>query len=798
MIHSAREPHTNLAIGLVSGAVIAYQLVLMQILSYLQWYHFAYLIISIALLGFGAAGTFLSIFKKWLLQHYPRHFAFLLFLTAINMALTSNLANSEDLRFDSYLLFFNWNAIWRMLNTSFLFFLPFFFGALAIGMAFVKNIERIGTLYFSNLLGSGLGGVIALAIMWIWEPSQLPSIVAIMPALAGVVVWPSPPGRWVKGASVTSLIFIGLSLFINPELIPSQYKSISKTLLLPEAKIIFEKNSPHGVVQVVSSPVLRFGPGASLSYQKELPIRKLVFTNGNAVGSLLKKPDIDSCSILNYTTMALPYRLRTIHNALIIHLGSGESTALALANQCQHIVAVEPNHELNQLLQSSMAAETDSIFLQPSIQLHNLEARTFLQTDTTTYELIQLPVIGNFHGTSGLNAIHAQFNLTVEAFELIWDKLTPGGMLTITCWMDYPLRNSLKITSTLIELLKKKELNHPMQNLIAIRNWNTITFVVKRTPFNDQELSAVRHFCYQMQFDPLILPDITPEERETYHELSDKSLFTYLDRLQSPRREELYKTYGFRIQPATDNQPYFHQFIRWKSIAHLTKLYGSQSLPYFELGYIIVLLTLALILILATLLILLPLGIPGWKGKNKLWSLLYFGGIGLGYMSLEILFIQQFTLYFGHPVYATAGIISVLLIFSGAGSYLSSRIKVNPKKLMLITATIALLLLTTIFGLESILQTTISFPLPGKIMLMLLITGLPGFLMGFPFPLGLNWLSKKSPVELPWAWALNGYFSVISASMAIIIAVEAGFIQVMLVACFSYFIASLANLRINT
>lgn len=795
MRSASSQIHITLAIGLVSGGLIAYQLVLMQILSYVQWYHFAYMIISLALLGFGAAGTGLSIFRKRLLKQYHRHFTSLLFLTAISMALVCSFANSKGLRFDSYLLFVNWNSEWRMLITSLLFLSPFFFGALAIGMTFLKYVDKIGTLYFSNLLGSGLGGILVLGMMWLWKPAQLPAIVAILPAIAGLLVWPSPPGKWVNTTATATLVFVGLSLFISPQLTPSQYKGISKTLLLPEAKIVYEKNSPHGLVQVVSSPVLRYAPGPSLSYQGPLPLRNVVFSDGNAIGSLLKKADTDSYSILNYTTMALPFHLQSHPKVLAIHPRSGESIVLALAGQCQQIVAVEPNPVINRLLRTSMASATDSIFLHPSISLHNLEGRTFLQTDTSRYNLIQLPVIGTFHGSSGLNAMHAQFNLTTEAFELMWERLTPGGMLTISCWMDYPLRNPLKITATLTELLENRTLNQPHKHLIAIRGWSTITFVVKRTPFSKQALSSTRHFCHQMQFDPLIMPDIKPEEREVYNELSDKSLFSYLDKIRSPFREDFYHDYGFRIRPATDNQPYFSQSIRWKNLQHLSNLYGSQSLPYFELGYVIVLFTFALILLLAALLIFLPLTIPGWKGNNKLWSLLYFGGIGLGYMSLEMLFIQQFTFYLGNPVYAAAAVISVLMIFSGIGSYYSSRMKVSPKKLRLITAAIAGLLFLYTLILEPILQITIVFPLAGKISMMLLLAGLPGLLMGLPFPTGLSWLSKRSQSEIPWAWAINGYFSVISASLATIIAVEAGFVWVMLVAGCSYGVASLANFR---
>ena len=164
----------HVAIGLISAAIIAFQLVLMQILSYIQWYHFAYMIISIALLGFGAAGTFLTLFRENLRQNYNRLFPLLLFITAILMPLVVLVANAEPVRFDSLLIFHDLRYADRLIATYFIFFLPFFTGALAIGMSFLKFSGKIGKIYFSNLIGSGIGGIIALLLMQFFLPEQLP------------------------------------------------------------------------------------------------------------------------------------------------------------------------------------------------------------------------------------------------------------------------------------------------------------------------------------------------------------------------------------------------------------------------------------------------------------------------------------------------------------------------------------------------------------------------------------------------------------------------------------------------
>ncbi|HDZ58981.1 MAG TPA: spermidine synthase-like protein, partial [Ignavibacteriales bacterium] len=156
----------SVSLVLISIAIIAYQIALIQILSIVQWYHFAYMIISVALLGFGAAGTFIAIFRKFLLKNIDSLLPVLMILSGLLMAVVVGISQSSLIRFDSYRLFSDYTNAWRLLTTYLLFFLPFFFGALAIGLIFVKHINKIGLLYFANMLGSGIGSLAAIILMW--------------------------------------------------------------------------------------------------------------------------------------------------------------------------------------------------------------------------------------------------------------------------------------------------------------------------------------------------------------------------------------------------------------------------------------------------------------------------------------------------------------------------------------------------------------------------------------------------------------------------------------------------------
>lgn len=775
----------NIAIGLISAAIIAFQLVLMQILSYVQWYHFAYMIISIALLGFGAAGTFLTIFRERLQRNYYQIFPFLLFITAILISIVVIVAGSENVHFDSLLIIHDFRYVGRLLTTYLIFFLPFFTGALAIGMSFLKFARQIGKIYFANLLGSGLGGILVLLLMQLFLPEQLPLLIAVIALLGGFVAFPDKAGKLLLSTAIITIVVL-ITVFLNPvKLRPSEYKDISKTLLLPDAKIEYEKSSPHGFVQLVSSPVLRYAPGISLSYREAFPIRKAVFNNGNLKGYLVPVTDNKKTSILNYTPESLPYYISKISNVLILNAGTGENISLAISQNVSVINAAESNTEIFNLLQQSFADQNN-------VKLHRTEARQLLVSGTLNHDLIQLPIIGSFFGNSGLNAVEARYDLSLETFHEMWNNLSDNGMISISCWMDYPVRNAYRILASMESLLEDENIEYPGEHIIAIRSWCAVTFLLKKSGFNKDQEILVQQFCNKMMFDPLILPSIEEVEQEKYNILEDKSFFINIEKLLSKDKNKFLNEYPFHVKPIRDNQPFFFQNIRWSGIIQLMSSIGEKRIPFFELGYILLLITFIQIIVIAAIFIILPLFVTSWKSKNKMWTFAYFSGIGLAFMFIEIVFIQEFTFYFGQPIYATAVSISILLIASALGSYYSTSIRITKKRLKQIPIVIAILVLFHTILLSSILSYTIADSIVVKVLISVVLIGITGFFMGMPFPVGIKYLSGSNKKNIPWAWAFNGYFSVISTALATIISVETGFIWVLLLAAIIYSLTGLS------
>lgn len=785
-------PRFATALALVSSALIAFQLVLMQVLSIVQWYHFAYMVISVALLGFGASGTVISLAQNWFLRRFRVIVPVAMVACGAAMPSAAWLSQSDVARFDSYLLLTDLSQFGSLVVTYLLFFVPFFMGALAVGLILIRFSKEAGTYYFANLLGSGFGALVALGLMWLLAPALLPPAVGLVAVIAGILVISRRFWLWLGPIAVAAAA-VCVWFFVRPvDLTLSQYKDLRRTLDLPGAQVEIEASSPHGLVQVVSAPALRYAPGLSLAYRGDVPIRSAVFNNGNWYGPITAGSD--SAHLLDYTTAGLPYAFGSRRTVLDLHSRTGSNVAQAVTHGAERIAAVEPHATVISLLRRDLVRETDSLLHQSAVSFHTVEPRTYLAAERDSFSLITQPIIGTFGGTLGLFALQEQYGMTLEAFASMWRHLEADGVISVTTWMDYPYRNPLKLLATLVRTLRDGGISDPERHIAAVRSWGTVTFAARPSPLDGNDADDVRAFADSLSFDPLLLPGLRPGERMRHNSLQDTTFFTYVDRIMAGDRE-LFREYDFDVEPATDNQPYFSQFLKWRTVPKLMDEMGEASFPFIELGTLIAAATFVQIFLAAVLLIVAPLLRRGWSGRGRWWTLLYFSGLGIGYLFVEMVLIQRFVLYLGHPIYAVAAVLAAVLIFSGVGSSASQRIQVRPAVLATAAAMVAVLVAAYAWLLMPFLRTTIAFPLIWKGLMSLLIVGLPAFLMGMPFPLGLRWLTLERRSHVPWAWAINGCFSVVSTALAALLAVELGFVFVMMAAAGAYGLTALVGLR---
>lgn len=673
-----------------------------------------------------------------------------------------------------------------------LFFLPFFAAGLAIGLVFIKKVSEIGTYYFADLFGAGLGGLFALLLFGWLAPQEVPSVIAFLPVLAGMLVIPKRKWKYLFGTAVIALLLIGYTLLRPFDLTWSQYKGIRYALNLPEAEVTHRNNSPYGYLQVVSSPVLRYAPGLSLNFNGTVPVGPFLYNNGDWYGAFQPDAGKDSMFILDYTTLALPYVLSDPERVLLPYL-RGETGALhTLVHAPEELIVVEPNFAALQMMQSIRGDPDLRLFDHPAVRIKPLEPRSYLAQTDGAYDLIVLPLLGAFGGSVGLDALNEEHLLTKEAFQNMWNKLSNDGMLVVSSWMDHPYRIPLRTAATLVECLEDVGISEPRNHLVAVRSWGTLTFVVKRSALTPAEVARVFSFCDSLGFDPALLPGLLPEQQQQNNRMEDTLFFTSLDRLLSPQRASFYDQYGFRIHPVNDNSPYFFQFLKWDRIPEMLNQLGDKTTAYLDLGYLIVVVTFGQVLVFALVLILLPLFRLRWRGGGRSWVLLYFAGLGMGYMLLEILFIKQFAFYLGHPIYAAAVVISTMLVCSGLGSYFSERRSYDRNSLQWITVVIVLVLVGYSLFFGSLLSSTMGWPLYVRGGVALVLIAFPAYFMGIPFPMGLKLANSFAGSNVPWAWGINGCFSVMTPPLAAILSVELGFQLVMALAAVLYGISFLS------
>lgn len=790
--HESPALRYHLALALLSAALIAFQLEQMQLLAFVQWHHFAYLVISVALLGFGVAGTVLALWKPFLLRNMETILPLLLFGCSMAMAAALPLSQGIVNRFDISLLFVDPVQAVLLTAAQGLYLLVFLLGALPIGLVFIHFSSRIGGLYCANLVGSGAGGALAVLCMYFISPVELPALTALLPWSAALLVMRRRRISMLL-TGIASLSAVGLVILQPPQIKPSPYKAVSRTLDLPGAEIAEVRPSPYGLVQMVTAPALRYAPGLSLTYTLEIPpVHAAVFSNGDWFGAVMENPG----HLLEATASALPYAMQDRRKVLVLEAGTGADVVHALVNGAEQVTAVEPHRSAVKAADSRYAGSR-RLLGNPDVFFEFLASRTWLALDDQSYDLIVLPDVGIFGGGAGLFALREQYLLTRESFHELWRHLEPGGVLRISAWLDSPPRNSLRLAGTIAETLEAEGIAF-RPHVAAVRGWDRITFLVKKTPLTEAETASIRDFCTRLQFDPVFLPDLEQQERQQYHLSGESELYSYLDMVvSSGPREKFYQDYGFDIRPVTDNRPFFSQFLRWETLPSLARFFGDRTIPFLELGYVLVLAGFVQMTAAAVLLILLPLvrlGVPGRAAVQR-WTVPYFGGLGVGYMFFEIVLIHELVLYLGNPIFAAAAVVSGLLIFSGLGSFLSGRVFGNRHGHTLAAAAASLSLLLYLFLLPPLLGATIGLPLSWKILFFMAVIAPPSFVMGMPFPLGLDRLAGHSRSQAAWAWGINGSVSVVSTGLAAIIALELGFAAVMLFACGAYGMAALAGLR---
>ncbi len=789
-----------ISVGMLSASLLAYEICLMHLFAIIQYHHFAYMIISLALLGYGSSGTFLAIFQKYLRENYVLFYVSCVVLFSSTALISFLLAQAVP--FNGLELFWDIRQTFYLALLFVLLVLPFFFGAAAIGMTLAFYRKSVSMIYGADLVGAGFGSLAVLFLLWHVLPGNLLLVISGMGMVSAVIALLeiSVTRATLKICSLLGLFAV--YVFIGHDyttLQPTPYKPLQQYLRINGAKIVTERASPLGLVQVLesSNTPLRYAPGMSLVSGQEPLEQKGVFVNGDGLSVITRKPiTIEQIGYLGQMTSALPYHLQKPENIMILGIGGGQDILQARYHGRENITAVELNPQLVQLLAGEYAEYSGNL-LGGNTRVHIGDMRGFMEQSQTQFDLIQLALVDSFFpSASGLYALRENYLYTVEAISEYVQHLSPQGYLAITRWIKNPPRDSLKLLATAVAALQQLGITEVGRHVALIRGWQTSTLLIKASEFSTVEIDMIQKFCQARAFDIVYTHGTGEDLANRYNILPDATFSQAARAIVGPNSREYTARYKYNLAPATDDQPYFHHFFKWSTLKEFLSLRESGGAALLESGYLILVTVLAVALVLSFLLIMAPLlllrqpGRPGADAISRRKVVAYFFFTGVAFLLVEIACIQKCVLFLHHPVYAISTVIASFLVFGGLGSLMAQHLADHPtparQLVRRLIAGIILLCLCYLFFLGKIFALAGDLPLIGRIFLTATFIAPLAFLMGMPFPVALSRLSEEAGELVPWAWGINGCGSVISSMLATLLAIHFGFDTVLIAAILLY------------
>jgi hypothetical protein len=780
------EPRIPLLIFISSLASLAFEILLTRIFSITLGYHFAFMVISIAMLGFAASGTILALFPG--LKRLDR---LGLYTLALAVAMPGGYLLANRITFDPVRL--AWER-WELLHIFPLYLclaLPFFCTGLIIATAFSLENQHAGLLYGADLVGAGLGSLGILALLAYAPPEQGVFILALLVCGAACLCG----GRRLQVAALLPggilLAFLLLHpAWTQPRLSP--YQGLEAALRYPGAEHLRTWHTPFARIDTFKSPAVRYAPGLSLRYLEELPEQLGISVDGGAMTAVTAVAEPAALAFLEQLPAALPYALAPRRDVLLLDPQGGLPILLARRHGAERIATVEGVAALEKIIRSELREFSGGLYGRESrVGL----GRAWLAQGEERFDLIDITLQGTTPATA--YGIGEDYRFTVEAVREYLQHLSPDGVLTVNLFILPPARSELRILATLATALAELGIEEPEGHVAAIRSWGTLTIVAKRSPLTPAESASVRLFARERRFDLVWLRGATAAESQHYIKTSDDNFAAVRALLSPQEREAFLAAYLFNVRPVRDEAPFFSHFLRLDRSRETYRTMGAKWQFFLEGGY---LLPAVLLQALAISLVLLLLPALAKKGEGTERSvrrrfLSYFALLGLAYLFVEVALIQKFILPLENPPVAVAAVLASVLIASGGGGLLSQRYPrlARPGVILLLAFLIALLalLLPHLFVLSA------PWPLPLRGIFLCLLLALPGALMGIPFPTGLRLLGQRAPELIPWAWTVNGVFSVLAPLLAVMLAMVAGFQGVLFCGAGAYLLAYLLIRRIS-
>ena len=783
---------------LVSAATLLLEIALTRIFAVTQGYHFAFLAISLALLGFGASGTALAIVPALASRDIRPLMAGAGLLFAVTS--TGGLYLTNVLPFDAYTLLWEPSQLAYLALYYLALAVPFFFAGSIVGACLAKHPAQAGVLYGTNLVGAGIGCLLSVVFpLFVGAAGSV--VVAGVIALMGAAAMAGRELRrpaWLVPGILAVVVVAAAAVLGVTDLKLSPYKAVSQALRHEGASKAWSRWNAFSLVEVIRSDSIHAAPGLSFAYQGELPPQTALAVDGDNL-SPMSAVLPEGADFTEYLPTSLVYPLTDRPAALVIEPGGGLDVLTALRNGAESVTAVISNPLVVEAVGERFPHNAAGILNRPGVTVVDEGARSYLHRTDEHFDVIQVSLADSFRPVlAGAYGVSENYLYTVEAFESYYSRLAPDGFLSVTRWAQTPPSEGVRVVSVAVEALEGLGVE-PVEHMAVIRSLQTITLIVKRSPLDDADIDAVREFSKRVQYDLVHHPGIEASDVNRFSVHPTPAYHDTVKAILDPgTREALYDGYGHDISPVSDDRPFYYHLFRWSQTVEILRSLGRTFQPFGGAGFLIVLGSLVVAVAAAGAFILLPLlfrrGISNGDGSQagaigRLWPFIYFAGLGLGFLWVEIPLLQRFILYLDQPAYAFATVLFGVLVWSGVGSLASDRLRVPMAVAVSVVAALSVLYA---YGLPPVFDATLGLPFAGRLALSVALLAPLGAAMGVPFPRAVRALGEQAPALVPWAWAVNGSTSVVSAILATILALSFGFTWVILGGATAYLAAAFA------
>ena len=786
---------------LVSLAAVGYETALTRYFAVAKWSEYGYWVISIVMVGFALSGVVIALWRDAFARNGERLLAILppilvataaagYFLVTVNPFNPLQLQNPAT--YEPQL----WN-----IGLYYLALLPFFFlTGTFIGLNFVLHARRIGIVYGFDLTGAGAGAASVLVAMFAVHAFNLVPLLLVPLAASALFV----DRRWrLKSvlASVLVLLAAEAGLLTDPQAAFNDFKAIYPPLHTQDATVVAQVLSPRGDYLLLDDFQERvdtdISNNAGMMGLTGPPRTYGLYRDGNRIAALPKGDSWD-VGYANAALDALPYTLIPGARVLLAGGSGGFRVREVLALGASRVRVLEPEPILADALRHGMGP-SPRLPIDPVVRV---AGEGPLAAPPGVHDIVDI-------SADFLDSAEANVSaFTAEAIAGYLTAMPDRGIVSIPASIrDFPIY-ALRMLATARAGLLQAGVQDPAAHVVVYRSAWAVRILLSRAPWSPARIAAIRKFCDDRSFDVSWYPGMNVEAARTnlYNDLPRVSFAlgeveatgpddAIADEAQAVLNGQPTQSSAFfNLAPITLDRPFYYAAPRLDRIG--TMLKRLEILPQQEVGVLVNLAVLAQALVIAAIVLLVPLAARRrLRGDSEepvplLRAVVYFPALGLGFLFVEIFLIEKASLWLNDRTSGFALVLTGMLVFSGLGSMAAGRLSRAPAANMVFVAGGVLIwMVAMLFFLQPLILATLSWSWIARATALMAVVAPVSVLLGLPFPLGLSRAGTGG--LLPWAWGLNGAFSVVATPLANLIAREAGFEWVLLCAAILYGVALL-------